>query len=238
MLAVPMGAGAQIPNVLQGRVADAQNMGPVVGAFVAQPGSTRGVLTDSLGMFALPMSPALSRAIRVVRIGYRELQTAVPEDGGGRVLNVMVVPNPVELDGLIVLTERLAERRRGPYGVADILMQDQLIAGAEGSGYDLVRRMLPFVAPCDPQSSEALCMGGRVGADGNREVTVCIDGSRIPSEVVETMLSGVDPRSLYLVETYSRVGEVRMYTPPYMQRLISEGMDLPPLSFGCTGPMG
>lgn len=228
----------QDPEILQGRVVDTQTMGPVVRAFVAQVGSQRGVVTDSMGRFALPMDSGLARAIRVVQFGYRELQTSVPTGGEGRVLNVLLVPDPIQLDGLTVLTERLADRRRGIFGVADILLQEQLMTASEGSGYDLVRRMLPFVELCDRQNSEALCMGGRLGAGGKRQVTVCIDGSVVPPELAQTILSGVDPRGLYMVEVYSRVGEVRMYSPGYMQRLIETDMDLPPLSFGCSGAGG
>ena len=228
----------QEPEVLQGRVVDTQTMGPVARAFVAQVGSQRGVVTDSLGRFALPMDSAFARSIRVVQFGYRELQTNVPMGGEGRVLNVLLVPDPIQLDGLTVLTERLADRRRGVFGIADILLQEQLMTGPEGSGFDLVRRMLPFVELCDRDNSEALCIGGRLGASGKRQVTVCIDGSVVPPELAETILSGVDPRGLYMVEVYSRVGEVRMYSPGYMQRLIKTDMDLPPLSFGCSGAGG
>jgi hypothetical protein len=236
LLAAASSARAQEAETLRGRVVDAQNLGPVAGAFVAQPGSQRGVLTDSLGMFTLPVEEAYAREIRVVQMGYRELQAAIPEGGEGRVLSVLLVPDPVQLEGLTVLTERLADRRRGPYGVGEILTKEQLVAVSGGSAYDLVRRVMPFAVPCDAQTSEALCMGGRLGADGRRRVTVCIDDRAVPPELSETILSGVDPRALYMVESYNRVGEVRMYTPGYMQRLIDEDIDLPPLSFGCGAP--
>jgi len=144
----------------------------------------------------------------------------------------MLAPDPVQIEGLTVLTERLADRRRGPYGIGDIMVRDQLLTTSAGTGFDLVRSMMPFLQPCD-RESEALCMGGRLGINGARQVTVCVDGHKVSQEVMETILSGVDPRTLYMVEAYTRVGEVRMYSAGYMTRLLEQGMDLPPLTFGC-----
>lgn len=230
---VPAPVRGQDARVVQGRVIDARTMAPVANAYVGQTESPRGVVTDSMGLFLLSLEADLAPLIRVVQMGYAVLQTAVPEGGEGRLLNVLLVPDPVQIDGLTVLTERLADRRRGPYGIGEVLLREQLLTESGGSGIDLVRRTLPFVQPCGPET-EALCMGGRSGMSGPREVTVCLDGNKLPSEVIETMLGTVDPRGLYMVEIYSRVGEVRMYSPSYMQRLIEAGSDLPPLTFGCN----
>jgi len=228
--------GAQESTLINGRVADSETLRPVVGAFVAQLGSDQGVLTDAEGMFSLQLSSGYERGLRVSQLGYRELRTRIPEGGQGRLLNVRLVPDPIVLAGLTVLAERLAERRRGPYGVAEIRFQDELAVGSDASGYELVQRMLPFVTLCDPQTSESLCLGGRMGTEGRRRVKVCIDDRLVTPDLEETILSGVDPRGLYLVEAYGRAGEVRMYTRPFVERLAAQGMDLPPLTMSCTGP--
>ena len=119
-------------------------------AFVAQVTSDRGVLTDALGQFALPIDPAFPSRVQVTVLGYRVLQTDIPAGRAGQMLTVMLEPDPVEIEGLTVLAERLADRRRGVYGVADILEREQLLAAPDASGYELIRRMLPFVQPAAP----------------------------------------------------------------------------------------
>ena len=235
-LSIPLGALTQVPTVLRGQVADAESQRAVAGAFVVQLGTERGVLTDSLGRFSITLIPELQHAIRVSQLGYRDLQARIPPWGRGGMLNVRLVPDPIVLEGLQVLAERLADRRRGPFGVADLLFQDELLRGPDGSAYELVRRILPFAWPCNPEQTEALCMGGHTEAGRPRRVTVCVDDHAVTPDLAETILSSLDPRALYLVEGYRRVGQVRMYTRGYVQRLAAEGTGLPPLAMGCTGP--
>ena len=232
VLALPPQVGAQEPGLVRGRVIDRQSLAPVGLACGSQVTSDRGVLTDALGQFALPIDPAFPSRVQVSVLGYRVLQTDIPTGRAGQMLTVMLAPDPVEIEGLTVLAERLADRRRGVYGVADILEREQLLAAPDASGYELVRRMLPFVQPCGADT-EALCLEGRGVRGERRTVSVCYDGHQVPESMVESALSPVDPTGLYLVEVYSRVGAVYMYSPGYMKRLIAEGPDLPPLSFGC-----
>lgn len=236
-VAVPTArVSAQTPDLVQGRVLDAMTLDPVRGAFVAQMESDRGVLTDSLGTFTLRMQRTLGPRIRIWQLGYRTLETDASGASPGRLLTVALAPDPVQIDGLTVLAERLQGRRRGPYGVGEILDREELVELPDGSAYDLVTRRFPFARPCDPQSTEALCMGMSRGLGQERQVKVCIDGSLVPPDYTETVLGTLDPRSLYLAEMYTRVGEIRLYTPAYIQQLLQLGEDLPPLTFSCQGP--
>lgn len=239
VLAAALAAATTLPaqtTVVQGRVMDALTFEPVSGAFVAQIGSDLGVLTDSLGLFTLELSAAYRPMVRIWQMGYRPVEADASGASPGRLLTVALAPDPVQLEGLTVLAERLAERRRGPYGVADVLDRDALIKAPEGSSFELVTRMLPFARVCDTQQSEALCMGMRDALGMEQRVKVCLDGSLVPQDYTQTILETVNPRSLYLVEVYPRVGEVRLYTPGYVQQLLDLGEDLPPLTFGCQGP--
>jgi len=227
-------AQGQQTSVVYGRILDAESRAPVAAAFVGWQGSNRGVLSDVLGEFTLPVESSASRVLRVNQLGYHQLLRDTRADTAGTPLVLLLSPDPVQVEGLTVLAERLAERRRGPYGVADILERSDLLESAHGSGYELVMRMLPFVDLCSMES-EALCMSGRTMMGQRREVTVCVDGNKVPPHLMQTALSGVDPRGMYLVETYPRAGHVRMYSPGFLKRLIDAGMSLPPLSFGCGG---
>jgi hypothetical protein len=232
---LPVDLSAQTSRVVQGRVMDAMTLNPVKGAFVAQMDSQRGTLTDSLGIFTLELDTTLGTRLRIWQLGYRSLLADAAGASPGRILTVALAPDPVQIDGLTVLTERLEDRRRGPYGIGEILDRDDLVTVPDGSAYDLVVRRFPFARPCDPQSTEALCMGMSRGMGDMRRLKVCIDGSLVHPDYTETVLGTLDPRTLYLAEMYTRVGEIRFYTPAYMQRLLELGEDLPPLTFDCQG---
>ncbi len=229
----PAALTAQSGAVLQGRVIDAETAAPVVAAFVSLAGADRGVLTDSLGFFALPVRRAPSYQVRVTQLGYSRLDVTLPPEAETREFTVRLPMDPIAIRGLTVLTERLADRRRGPFGIADVVTRDQLLRAPDASGYEFVRRRLPFVEACS-FDTEALCMSGRSVMGDRRAVRVCVDGRRVPPDLMQTVLSTIDPRAMYLVEVYTRVGEVRMYSTGYMQRLLEQGQELPPLTFGCS----
>jgi hypothetical protein len=217
-------AGAQDPAVVRGRVLDAESMRPIHGASVSPLASDRGTLTDSLGRFSLKVEFTSEFILRVEHLGYDVLEWRVSGADPGP-FELLLSPDPLQLEALTVLSERFAERQRGPFGVAALVDREQLLHAPDGSAYDLIRRLLPFTQPCDIYS-EALCLG-------RDEVSVCLDDLRVPSRLLETVLLGVDPRKLYRIEIYSRVGEVRLFTHAYMQRLVRTGGSLRPLTFGC-----
>lgn len=228
---------AQEPVILRGQVADAMTGEPLMGAFVFQAEANRGTLTDSVGQFMLGLEPASSYRIRVNQLGYVDFMFEVPADSLYGSVLLQIPPDPIELEGLTVLAERLANRRAGPFGVADLLDRKALLESPGSNGYDLLLRTMPFVAKC-AADSEALCLPGRGRMGQQQTVQVCLDGRKVPPEFTEISLSSVDPRALYLVEVYSRAGEVRMYSPGYIKRLIAAGGSLPPLSFGCGSGIG
>ncbi len=234
LMAFPAPGLGQQGSMVFGQILDAENKTPIAFAFVGWQGSDRGVLSDALGEFILPLESDASQVLRVNQLGYHQLLRDTRADTTGAPLVLLLSPDPIQLEGLTVLAERLAERRRGPYGVADVLERADLLESAQGSGYELVMQMLPFVGLCN-RESEALCMAGRPMMGQRREVTVCVDGNKVPGMMMQTALSGVDPRGMYLVEAYPRAGHVRMYSPGYIKRLLDAGMSLPPLSFGCGG---
>jgi hypothetical protein len=233
-LAAPHVASSQDTSVIRGTVVDAQTLEPIPHAFVGLLGSQSGVLADSVGTFSIVLDPSPTYRLRVSQIGYSDYQFEITRDQAVSEVILPLPPNPLEIEGLTVLADRLANRRVGPYGVADVLDRVQLINSTEESGYHFLLRVLPFVERCGPES-DALCLMGRTAMGEKRQVQVCLDDRRVPGDYLESMLAGVDPRGLYLVEVFDRAGEVRMYSPGYIKRLVKEGGSLPPLSFGCRG---
>lgn len=231
------GASGQDHPPLRGKVLDAETGNPIHGAFVSFSASGRGVFTDSLGFFGLPSESPAPYKVRVTQLGYHGLEREVTPENVGRPVMVQLAPDPIEMEGLTVLARRLSERRMGPFGVGEFLNQADLLSAPDGSGYDLVVRMMPFAQRCDMET-EALCLAGRTAMGERRQMTVCVDGQRVAPDFIETALQGVRPQTLYLVEVYSRAGEVRMYSPAYVERMMGAGASLPPLSFGCGGIPG
>jgi len=227
--AAPLAAQRPGQVVLRGNVVDTESSTPVFGAYIAHVGSTQGTLTDSVGRFALAMNRAASYSFRIVQLGYHTLEATMPAEAEGRAFTVGLKPGPIALEGLTVLTDQLADRRRGRFGIATILDQGELLNSSFGTAYELTRQVMPFADLCSPQA-DSLC----VSSQGRRTpVSICMDGRAISSASPE--LEVLDPRGLYLVEAYFRVGRVAMYSRGYVARLIETGQQLPPFSFGCGG---
>ena len=138
--------------------------------------------------------------------------------GGTRILNMVGLRDPGE-DSVAMGSLPVAEV--GPVGY---LPQDDALHGAL-----TVPRELASADLCSPQT-DSLC----VSSQGRRTpVSICMDGRAISR--ASPALEVLDPRGLCLVEAYSRVGRVAMYSRGYVARLIETGQQRPPFSFGCGG---
>lgn len=230
------------PVLLRGQIVDANTLMPVAGAFVAPVESKQGVLTDSLGLFAMRVYRADEYTLRVAQLGYHDLEMSVAASSADKPFRFMLMPDPIQLQGLTVLADRLADRRRGIYGVATILEEKDLLKGIYTSFYEMTQRLIPSAAVCPPTinggTAEVPMQGDQLcfNHQGHTEpVTVCIDDHQAMGQGAE--LDVLDPRGYYMVEAYPRVGQVRVYSRGYVARLAANGMTLPPLSFGCGGAM-
>lgn len=223
----PALASGQTPGLIRGQLTDAQTARAVGGAFVGLQGASRGVLSDSTGYFALPVGIAERYVLRVRQLGYRDLVRSLEADEVQGPLALRIVPDPIKLEGLTVLTRRFEDRRRGVFGSVEVLGPDDLLRVPDGASSDLLRRLVPFARPCDSQT-ESLCYN----AQGRVEpLVVCVDERRMSEVMVE--LEHLDPRGLYMVEVFRRGGQVRLYSRGFVERLLASGAELPPLSFGC-----
>lgn len=220
------------PVLLRGQILDASSLSPVPGAFIGPVDSGKGVLTDSLGLFGMRVYPADEYALRVAALGYYDLEMTVTANSAQQPFRLMLSPDPVQLEGLNVLVERLADRRRGVFGVATVLDQAQLQRGEYTSFYDMTLRIVPSARTCSPDA-DSLCFNNK----GHFEpVQVCIDGHRAMGQGVE--LDVLDPRRFYMVEAYPLAGQIWVYSWGYVARLAANHQELPPLSFGCGGALG
>jgi len=224
---MPHDLGAQEPTFIRGRVLDRETRVPVAGAFVGLTRSDSGVLTDSLGVFTLGLLRDFDYALTVESLGYRTMEVVLNPTAPDEFTTILLPPDPVAIQGLTVLVDRFERRRRTYFGSVRVIDQDRLLNGGPGTAYDLLQRSVPFARPC-LRANEDLCM---IRRGREQVVRVCIDER--PAFAGARELEGFDSRELYLVELYDWGSQVRVYSRWYVDRMLSEGRSLKPLSFGC-----
>ena len=127
------------------------------------------------------------------------------------------------------MDRRLRGRRLDYVELVRILDQGELLNSSFGNTYELTRPVMPGADLCTPEA-DSLC----VSSQGRRTpLSICMDGRAISSARPE--LEVLDPRGLFLVEAFSRVGWIDMYSRGYVAWLIETGQRLSPFSFGCGG---
>lgn len=227
----PRSRGREARSVLvqlRGRVIDEQTRTPLEGAFVAQAGSMRGYMTDSLGFFVLEVAPGGGGyPLTVEQLGYSTLEVTLGPTAHGEFTTVKMRPSPIAVEGLQVLVDRFDRRRRFYSGSVRVMDQGRLLRFA-GTAYDVVRREVGFMTAC-VGSSDELCTIRR----GRRtQVELCTD--EMPTYGATSALESYDSSELYLVEVYNRGQQVRVYTRWFVERALRGGRRLQPLEWGCA----
>ena len=121
------------------------------------------------------------------------------------------------------MDRRLRGRRRDYVELVRILDQGELLNSSFGNTYELTRPVMPGADLCTPEA-DSLC----VSSQGRRTpLSICMDGRAISSARPE--LEVLDPRGLFLVEAFSRVGWIDMYSRGYVAWLIETGQRLSPV---------
>jgi len=212
---------------IRGRVLDGVTRTPVAGAFVSRSYSDTGVLTDSLGLFTLELLTDFSYPITVENLGYRTLDVVLNPTAPEEFTTVLLPPDPLAIQGLSVLVDRFARRRRTYVGPVRVVDHDRLLNGPSQSALELVTRSVPFGRPCRTSFDE-LCT---VRRGREQVVQICIDER--PAFAGARELESYDAKELYMVEVYGWGSEIRVYSRWYVDRMLSGGRTLKPLSFGC-----
>lgn len=211
----PLRAAAQTGEdaaSLSGVVVDEESGAPIPGALVALAARSRGVLTDAEGRFALrDLEPGL-QALTVAQLGYDSLRTEVKVAGPATVV-LRLRANPVVLEGIRVVSDRLRSRRNGVAVSVRAFDRRALQTSGARDALDFLRSRSSLTpTPCLERASVASCayVRGRP-----TPVVVYIDDVLVFGGL--EYLDTYRPDEVYLVEVYGGGRHVRVYTNWYVE---------------------
>ena len=139
------------PFDVAGYVLEAGSDRPVEGALVDLQGPGIRVVTDSGGRFILRGVETRTYELRVSVLGYADLHQEVAI-AWGDVLNVRLLPKPVVLEGLTVVSDRLQQRMDALAYTVHVAEGVELRASAYASASEfLTQRMGAIPAECRVQ---------------------------------------------------------------------------------------
>ncbi len=196
------------PPFLAGVVVDAGSGAPISGALVALAARNRGVLTDAEGRFTLRDLKPGSQALTVAQLGYDSLRTEVKVEGGPATVVLRLRPNPVVLEGIQVVSDRLRSRRNSIASSVWAFDRRALQTSGARDALDFVRSRTSLTpTPCLDRMSMASCAYVR-----GRPTPVAVYIDDVPVFGGLEFLDSYRPEELYLVEVFSGGRQVRVYT--------------------------
>ena len=108
LLLVSMGLYVEAQNRTITGVVTSQSKVPLTGASITIPGTNRGGVTNSFGIFSINV-PATTTALQVSYLGYKAKTITV---GAGNSLNITLETEQSELETLVVSAGGLVSRKR------------------------------------------------------------------------------------------------------------------------------
>ncbi|MEK9502438.1 carboxypeptidase regulatory-like domain-containing protein [Gemmatimonadota bacterium DH-20] len=178
---------------------------------------------------------AVGRHLLLVEgLGYESLYVPLHLTGSAEPLLLALDPDPLLMEGIAVVTERLQNRRRAyAWGPVRTWTEEQLHESPAADVVHLLQMKYSlYIVPCSGGGGD--CFLGR-GAS-TFSPTVILDEMALPCGL--STLRSYDLRELHLLEVFDRGRQIRVYTRAYMTKtgrrpgaLIPA--DYPPISSGC-----
>jgi hypothetical protein len=257
LLAVPLAAQqASAPPegprrlVIPGRVLDATTGEPLAGAVVRLTDGDALAVTDSAGSFVLRAIPPGTHPWQISRLGYATWNEDVQVEPEDEEFTIRLLPRPRVLEGLVVVADRLGDRRATSGMTVELLEHSEIVRTAGSDLYIFLQSRLgvPLV-PCG-SSVQEVANRGRVHAPvpadpvhsgdevekncawvRNRrvEISVFIDEQRATDGL--SQLRATPPADVHSIEVFSGGSMIRVYTEAFVQRAARDGLTLLPLPF-------
>jgi CarboxypepD_reg-like domain len=211
-------------GTLSGIVVDATTGTPLVGVWVGIEGSRSAAYTDRDGRFAMRGIRTRALTLTAEQLGYKDASVEIAEVGD-EPIRVELTPDPVLLEGIRVITDRLAARRNAIATTVRAYDAEQLVTSASFDAYDFLRTRL-FTTPCPRTSFSSVCIRRRGGVVVPQ---VYVDDA--PYFGGFDVLQGWDMPSLYAIEVIASGVQVRVYTKNFAERLAQGKTRLMPVIF-------
>jgi len=208
------GEPEQATSELVGIVLDHSSGEPVHHATVFLPARSIGFLTREDGSFEIPNLPSGEHTVEVQRLGYRTATMQVEVTDPPRPLEFRIVPEPVILEGLEIVSNRFERRRRATTMSSRVFELDDLLTSPATTMRDfLAGRAMVSIHPCPPQMMAFDCVRvrGRFQAP-----SVYVD--EIPLMGGLDQLAAWSPQDFQMVEVYGWGRHIRAYTHNFMER--------------------
>ncbi|MCI4670274.1 MAG: carboxypeptidase-like regulatory domain-containing protein [Bacteroidia bacterium] len=116
-LCFSLSAGQLFPQSIKGKILDAQSQQPIAFATVEVIGSSKGSLSNEFGEFEFSISnlkeivgPGEKLKLRFASLGYGEAVQEVGLTDGDQVLNILLMPNPLTLGTVEILSVKLSPK--------------------------------------------------------------------------------------------------------------------------------
>lgn len=214
-LAPPLPAQERPERVdLHGRVVDRASGAAVVNAHVRLDGQRRGTATDTAGRFVLRRMRPGQHTLVVSQLGYDTATVAVSLDPASAPVELALAPDPVLLEGVKVVADRLRDRRFAAATSVRVFDRRRLLtSGAINATHFLSSYALFIPAPCMDGGFASTCAWVRGSLT---PVRVFIDG--------RVALGGLDelntyrPAELYMVEVHGGGRAVQAFTTWFVEQ--------------------
>jgi len=211
-------------NVLKGIVVDATTGAPLIGVWVGIEGSRSSAYTDRDGRFAIRGIRTRGFTLSAGQLGYTDASVEIA-DVSDEPIRIALKPDPILLEGIRVVSNRLAARRNAIATSVRAWDADQLVTSSSFDAYDFLRTRL-YTTPCPRYSFSSVCVLRR----GSVVVPqVYVDDA--PYIGGFDVLLGWDMQSLYAIEVIGSGLQVRVYTKNFAERLAQGRTRLMPVIY-------
>jgi hypothetical protein len=199
---------------LIGHVIDGETGEALVGAYVSFTGSDWISVSNEEGRFAILDVDEGSVSLSAEQLGYESLVWEGEVDSDGVLVELRMVPKPIILEGLKVVTDRFESRRRSARSTVVAYDRADLVTTKQRTALDFIAQRLG--------STRELCTSARGGDICLRlrgrtvEPTVWVDEAPVMGG--RSYLEAIPPYELQMIEVYGHGRHVRAYTPAFMAR--------------------
>jgi hypothetical protein len=237
---------AESPTTVRGVVVDALHGDPLPNTMIRLVDARRGVLTDSLGRFAIPDVRLGADMMAVKQYGYEEVDVEIEFHEDHPFLRIELQPGPIALQGFEVVADRLAlmkqrlqNRRNATATAVRAYDQERLNRSGARDAVDFLA-MNGGIRPadCSARGASSFTRPGRPNLGWSSPSCVERRGGTLEPRVYideAWAIGGLDqlamyhPYEFYTVEVYSSGAEIHAYTHNFMEMMARRPMALIPI---------